>query len=130
MLIAEVLNSDATVNSFEVIRSLGFIPGDAPKLVFRLKQPFRKDGLRYVAATGASMSVALPNKDGTITTMTAAALVGDASIWSVQLTAGITAVLSGGNFNFTLTEGAVVIQGYCEGGLSLYITGGCNTYGL
>ena len=110
--------------------SLGFIPGDAPKLVFQLIQPGRADELRYMAASGATMSVDLPNKDGTMTTIAATAMVGDSSIWSVALTRVMTGVLCGGNFGFVLTEGSVVSAGYVEGGLSLVITGRISTYGI
>ena len=130
MLIGKVLNSNATLNDYTVIGSLGFIPGDAPTLVFQLVQPWQTEGLRYMTAVGATMSVALPNKDGTITTVAATAMTGDSSIWSAFLTAAITGVICGGNFGFTLTEGSAVTAGYVEGGLSLVITGRISTYGI
>jgi len=125
MLIATVLNSDASVNVFEEISSLSFIPGSEEVLVIRLKQPQRKDKLRYVADIGATLTVSLPKKDGSTQVVTCYAFVSDRSMWWCDLPSSLTDNLVGGNFTFTLTEGTSVTSGYVESGLSLVITGGC-----
>ena len=134
MLLADILSSNTTLNNFTVINALEFIPGDTLNLVFRLKQSQRTDGLRYIPVTDATLTVTIPNKDCTVTTLTAAALVQDTSIWSVVLTPTVTAAIAGGSFTFALTEGVspnqVVTQGVVEGGLQMVITGKVWQYGL
>jgi hypothetical protein len=124
MLKAKVLNSDATLNNFEVISALDFIPGDAATLVIQLFQPQRKDGLRYFAATGATLSVFIPKTDGSELEVEMETMA-DHSIWSADLTADDTEDLVGGNFTFELTEGLKTTKGWVENGLAVVITGNC-----
>ena len=128
MLGATLLNPTATVNDYEVISSLQFIPGEVATLIFQLKQTNRNDQLRYFPEAGSTLSIKIPRKDGDIETIAAAELTGgDRSIWKATLSAAITAEIPGGNFTFTLTEptGPVVQEGFVDNGLSLVITGAC-----
>ncbi len=128
MLIADVLSTDTTLNSFDVIGSLQFIPGEETTLFIRLKQPMRKDLLRYVAPDTATLTISLPKKDGTMLEIEAEGLEGDLSIWSSVLEETDTEELIGGNFNFVidlLGDGTKIIKGWVQNGLNLVTTGDC-----
>lgn len=128
MLAASVINSDFTLNAFQVLGALEFIPGEAITLALQLYQPQRSDHLRYVAPSTAMLDIYLPNKDGTILEKAATVLAADKSIWSVDLTALETADLSGGNFTFDLDllgDGTKILKGFVQNGLSIIITGVC-----
>lgn len=124
MLSAQVLDSEATLNNFEVINSLPFIPGEELALVIRLVQPQRADKLRWVAAAGSTLTVTLPNTDGTSLVVDMASITGDLSMWSTTLTTDQTENLVGGNFTFELSTAGVITKGYVQNGLNLVITGG------
>lgn len=124
MLVASVINSDATLNNFKTIGALDFIPGYGITVVIQLKQP-QKAGLRYVAAAGATLAGSFQNSDGTFTSVSFTAITGDASLWTADLTALQTTTMVGGNFTFVLTESAVETKGWVENGLSVVITGAC-----
>lgn len=125
MLAAKIINSAALLNNFYYLSTLSFIPGAAIRLGIQLYQPQMPNQLRYVAASGATLSVMLLNKDGTTLTKSMTAFTGDQSMWYVDLTADETADLAGGNFTFELTEGAVVSKGWIQLGLEMIITGAC-----
>lgn len=124
MLTGQVLNSDATLNSFEPIGSLAFIPGESVTLFIQLTQP-QKASLRYMATSSPTLTVHLPNKDGTTTDLTMTVLAGDSSIWSGDIDSATTALISGGNLTFTLVEGANTTQGWIQSALSMTVTGMC-----
>lgn len=128
MLIASILESDATLNSFTEMSSLEFIPGEQTELVFRLKQSQRLDRLRYVAKSTSLMTVYLPKRDGTIATVAMTAFADDRSIWHTTLQELTTQDIIGGNINFELDlngDGSVVMKGWIPNGLSLVCTGAC-----
>ena len=124
MLKADILNSDLTINNYQVINTLEYIPGSAFTLYIQLVQPHREN-LRYMTETGAELTLHLPNKDGTELEVEMEALEGDSSIWSCDLTAEQTADLASGNATFELTEGAKVTLGWIENALALIVTGSC-----
>ena len=125
MLSGVVLNSNASLNDFREIGSLDFIPGSAIRLVIRLTQP-QLEGLRYVAASGATLDISIAKSDNTDETVAMAELdAGDRSLWYADLTATQTENMIGGSFSFTLTEGATVQLGVIENGLSKSVIGGC-----
>ena len=125
MLIATVINSDATLNKFEEIGTLSFIPGYDFTLAIRLKQPQRKDKLRYVAASGATLVATLQKSDSTTLSVTFTAVTGDSSMWTATVAAADNDLLIGGNFTFVLTEGVTTTKGFVEQGLEVVITGDC-----
>jgi hypothetical protein len=124
MLKADVLNSDASLNSFKVINTLEYIPGSDFTLVVQLTQP-QRDGLRYMTEAGATLTLHLPKKDGTSQDLTMTAMAGDSSIWSGDITSEQSADLASGNATFTLDEGGDKTLGWIENALALIITGGC-----
>lgn len=125
MLSADVLNSDALVNNFEVINTLDFIPGADFTLVIRLKQPQQKDLLRYVAATGAALTLHLPKKDGTNLDVVMTAYADDRSMWQGTIAAADSEDLVSGNATLTLVEGVKITLGWIENALALVVTGDC-----
>lgn len=128
MLSAKILNPTATLNDFDIIDALVFIPGEQTKLVMRLVQPFRSDELRYIPVDTADLTVYLKNKDGTDLELTMTVFDDDRSIWYSTLTSAQTEELASGNFTFDLDilgDGTQIEKGWVENGLSLQITGAC-----
>lgn len=125
MLIATVLNSTASLNDFDVIGSLSFIPGEETTLVIRLQQPQRDDLLRYIPDSGSTLSINLPRKNDDPLAKSMTALADDRSIWSATLSSSETEELATGNLFFELTESGSVKKGLIENGLQLVITGDC-----
>lgn len=126
MLLAHVLNSDATLNSFDVLGTLEFIPGGEYELFIRLYQPQREDELRYIPLTGATLEAYFPQSGGLDALEIAfTSLTDDRSIWHATLSETDTANLLGGNFTFDLVEGAKTTKGLVRGGLALIVTGEC-----
>ena len=124
MLKGDVLNSEATLNDFDVIKTLDFIAGDAFTLVFRLRQAQRTDGLRYVPVDGSTLQATFQTSDGELV-IAANCLADDRSIWMVDFSPEESEMLYGGNFTFQLTEDTVIKSGWVEGGLALIVTGNC-----
>lgn len=127
MLTADVLNQDALLNNFEVIGNLQFISGEEFELFIRIKQP-QRGGLRYVAPDTATMTVYLPNKDGTMLEITMDHMPGDFSIWSGPVTSDQSEALASGNFTFELDllgDESEIVKGWVQNGLSLVVTGDC-----
>ncbi len=124
MLKAEILNSDASLNNFEVINTLEYIAGSSFTIFLQLVQP-QRDSLRYMTAGAATLTLNLPKKDGTTLDLAMTAMMGDSSIWSCDVTALDSAELASGNASFELIEGATTTLGYIENALALVITGSC-----
>jgi hypothetical protein len=127
MLTADVISTDATLNNFDVINSLSFIPGEQTTLFIRLKQD-RKDGLRYMTPSTTIFTFYLPKKDGTVLESTGTVMTDDRSIWSTTLQEVDTEDLIGGNFTFDvdlLGDGSKILKGWVQNGLILVNTGAC-----
>lgn len=128
MLTGYVLNSDASVNNFNTIPSLEFIPGEQFKLVIRLIQNQRSDKLRYlVLDSDGEVNLFLPKKDGTQEELAMTAFDEDRSMWFVDISEALSEELASGNFTFEVDEhgdGDVITKGWVQNGLSLVITGG------
>jgi hypothetical protein len=121
----KILNSSATLNSFEVIQSIEFFPGEEIKLVIQLFQRQRIDQLRFMVEDPAAiLLLEIPNKDGTDATFTMTPLAGDSSIWSVTLDAEATSNLAGGNMVLTLTQNDSTSVGVIQNGIQLVVAGG------
>lgn len=128
MLIADVISRDFTLNDFEVIGSLSFIPGENTTLAIRLKQSDRPDLLRYIPPSTAVLTIHMNNIDGTQTDLVMTALTDDRSIWSGAITQAMSSVLAGGNITFdldVLNDGTNIIKGWIQNALSLIVTGVC-----
>lgn len=125
MLRGRVLDEEATLNSYELIGSLDIIPGSAFTLNFQTYQPQNKDKLRYFAEDAATMVAHLPKSDGTTLDVTMTNIGDDRSLWTGDVSSADSEDLIGGNFTFTLTEGAEDTLGIVELGLSVILTGSC-----
>lgn len=127
MLTADVLSTDATLNNFQVIGSLQFIPGEQTKLFIRLTQP-QRDNLRFIAPSTTDFTFYLPKKDGTMLELSGTSMVDDRSIWSTVLEEADTEELIGGNITFELDllgDGTQIEKGWVQNALNLLITGAC-----
>jgi len=125
MLGAKILNSSATLNTFEVLGSIDFVAGSEIAFNIRLFQAERADQLRYVADAGATLEFLLPKKDGTDLTVSMTALSDDRSIWQATIDETDSPDLAGGNISFTLVEGGKTSKGTIQNAMSLVITGAC-----
>lgn len=101
------LDSVQNVNSFDEVNTFSLIQGNAYELHFRL---FR-DGLRYVPAVGATISVKFDNIDTNKVITRSAAMAfsaDDRSIWKVLVLA--TDSIAPNSMSATLTEGSTVTK--------------------
>lgn len=124
MLIATPLSSDTSLNDFDILDAVQFIPGASFSFFLRLLQP-EKNELRYVADPAATLTVTLPKKDGTDLSVTMTPLTGDFSIWSGSVSSTDSEDLASGNLTFTLDESGTITKGWAENALQLVITGSC-----
>ena len=124
MLNAKILNSQASLNNFNVLGSLDFMLGDAFTMAFRLFDPQLKD--RFVPPNTAIVTLTFNNLD--TTTFTKVATVIDAldnSMLKVALSSTDTAQLLGGNVKFTvdlLGDGTQILNGLMYNPLRKVIT--------
>jgi len=125
MLTAVILNSTATLNDFDEIRSLQFIPGAPFRLVIRLEQSQRDDLLRYIPDATSTLTVNLPKTDGTEFNLPMTVFTDDRSMWFVDITAAQASELASGNITFDLDDNGTLRKGWIENGLQLLITGDC-----
>lgn len=116
---ANLLNSDASLNSFFTIGSLDFVPGSGATLVIQLED-LQKD-IRFVPPIAATLSISINQTDGTVVNKAAAVLdPGDRSIWVLQLSSSDTLDILSGNFMFTLDvngDASLIVQGQVQNGL-------------
>lgn len=118
MLTANVLNSDATLNDFEEIGSVQFIPGEQITLVLQLINP--QLNLRFVPLAGSIITLILNNADGTVLNPAMTMMTDDRSIISGVITSTQSANLIGGNIQFKVDNGGTgsdIILGWCQNGL-------------
>ena len=102
-LTADVLNSDATLNLWIVLRSRDFIPGEEIKLVFRLKNP--DVDLRFIPPAATIVDFSFLKTDGTSLVKTAALNPDDRSFATLTLQESETLDLIGGAVTFDLDSG-------------------------
>lgn len=125
MITATVLNSTATINDFDELGSLEFIPGAPFTLVIRLQQSQRDDLLRYIPDSSSTLTMNLPKTDGTDLILTMTSFSDDRSIWTGTVTAADSEDLASGNITFDLDDNGTLRKGWIESGLQLTITGDC-----
>ncbi len=124
MLIAKVLNSDATLNHFHEVGSLEFISGEQLDLVVRLWDT--QADQRYIPPVTNITTFTLNNSDTSQTNITGAALSDDRSIITVVLSEIQTSTLLGGNVNFSLDilgDGTEIRKGIIQNGLARILDG-------
>lgn len=132
MLGVSILNSSATLNSYEIPGSLNFIPGEQIRLVIQFFQADRSDLLRYMLPANATVTASLPKTDNTDASITFTVLsesnVEDRSIWVATIQETLTEDLSGGNFSIEIDElgdGTKITKAFAQNALSRIITGSC-----
>lgn len=122
MLNADLLAADATLNHFEVLDAITFIPGEDLRIVIRLKSltPI----IRYVPDAGVTLNIDLRQKDGTTLTIAGTILdADDRSIWFIDLDEAQTLTTIATNIDITLLEGATTTKAQIRNGLT--INGDC-----
>lgn len=128
MLSAQILNSDATLNNFNVLDTKNFIPGEEFKLVIRVID-IEKNDLRYVPPATTIATFTFNKNDGTTFTKTANILADDRSIMDMTIEEAESIDLAGGNFSFELDvlgDGTKIVKGQVQNGLSKnLIDGAC-----
>lgn len=117
-LTAQVLNSDASLNSWKVIGTQDFYPGEDITLKIRLFD--QAENLRYVPPATTTMTIVFQTVTGELSksvTLDAS----DRSLGTVAITSTESADLVGGNAYFTLDEagdGSVIRKGVVRNILS------------
>lgn len=135
MLTAQLVTSDVTLNNYQFVSTLTFIPGEQTRLAFTIIQPNKTNKIRYVVADAGFVEVILRNADGSTLTKTMSPLTQtspaatDRATWFADLSELETTDLLGGNFTFSvdvLGDGTEILKGWVQNGLSRIITdGGC-----
>lgn len=102
MIAIQLLNDEAALNSFSVIETKEYVPGDDIKINFQILDAQSKN--RLMADGAATMTVVFQLSDGTELTKDAAFLFDseDKSMWQVELTGADTMNVVGGNFKVVL----------------------------
>lgn len=102
MLNIQMINTQATLNAYQVISSQAYIPGETVNLNFQFINP--DYSIRYIPGTAATCTVTFQTTDGTELVKSAAMLFNpdDRSIWQVVLSPSDSTVVIGNNFLATL----------------------------
>jgi hypothetical protein len=127
LLSARLLNHYANINQFEQALQLEFTEGDPVTVYLQLvdltknKENKPLTGMRYVPASGSTLSVVIKSVDGTKTLTKTATNpeAGDRSVWSFSLSS-TDSVKGTVSLQLTLTEGAVVKRGRVDNALMAY----------
>lgn len=112
MLTANVLNSNATLNSFQVQSSIQFINGFTLTLNFQIYDTTEQ--LRYVPPATAVVTMIFNRADGTTLSKVATLNTSDRSMGTINFSAADTQQLIGGNALLSvdlLGDGTQVMQG-------------------
>jgi len=91
---AQVLNSDATLNNFQIIGALDFIPGAEQTLVLRILDSSKN--IRHIFPTTTVITATFNQTDGTTFTKTLSLWADDRSIMTTVLEESETLNLSSG----------------------------------
>jgi hypothetical protein len=130
LLTARILDNVAGVNSYVPAQSVEFTEGDGPSIYLQLVDAtkgrasggFNPPGLRYMPASGSTLSVLFDNLDGAkqVTKTATQPFPLDPSIWKVQLTPTDT-VRGTCSLRLTLTEpGPLVTRGSVDRAVRAY----------
>jgi hypothetical protein len=118
ILTLKVLNSDATLNSFEDIGNYEFVKGSTAILKLQLFQPDKH--IRYIPVSGATITMDFQKSDNTVLTKTATyPFADDRSIIQISLTAVETALIISQNLVAKLDETGTITYAILQGGLQL-----------
>lgn len=84
MLIARLLNSDASLNNFIYLETINYVSGEDFDIVFQLFSD--QLGIRYIPPATATVTIDILKSDGTTLTKSASVLsTDDRSIWKVSI---------------------------------------------
>lgn len=95
MIIANLLNPNASLNSFKIINSVEYVPGAPLTLIMQLFDDVEQ--LRYIPPTTARVSAVFNNVDNTTLSVLGTAFAQDGSMLTFSLSAAQTTNLFGGN---------------------------------
>jgi hypothetical protein len=120
LLSCRMLNNVVDVNTFDHVSEVRFTQGDGPTVYFqlidgtknRIEDGFNPSGRRYMAATGATLSVLVDTLDDAkkITRVATQPFAQDPSVWALTFMATDT-VRGTVVLRLTLTEGAKITRG-------------------
>lgn len=121
----KVLNEDATLNNFVYASAISIAKGADAKLVLQLHQVDKK--IRYIPATGATITADFKKSDNTSLTKTAThPFVDDRSIIQFVLTDLETANLVSQNLVVKIDESSNISYAILSSGLQMVpLTSGC-----
>lgn len=128
MFTANVISSNVTINDYDNITTLNFIPGAQIVFAIQLIQSQRADLLRYIPPSTSLLTVTFQNIDGSQATKSMTSLVDDRSIWTATLLSTDTAMLASGNCVLNLDllgDGSNIDKGFIQAALTLIITDIC-----
>lgn len=118
-LSAQILNSDASLNSFRVVGSISFIPGEDISASLRLLDT--EENIRYIPPATNITTLKFNKTDGTVLEINPTHLADDRSIMQFSLTQAQTEELVGGVISFELDElgdGTQIKKGFLFNALS------------
>lgn len=113
-LTAQILNTDAVLNNYQVVGVFEFLPGETKTLQLKLFD--EEQEIRYTPETGTTMDVTFNTTTGTLV-KSGVLNTDDRSMVSVALDASDTNSMIGGSFTFTLTKGADIKKGIVKNGI-------------
>lgn len=119
----QLINSDSTLNNFQVIPEAIIVPGSTATVRFQLIKldPHNDNTHRYIPAAGASLQIKIysVNTANIITKTATQPWSEDKSVWEFSLNTTETQKVSGVNLELTLTEGAQVYKFWAKNVLSI-----------
>lgn len=109
------INSDGTLNNFYQLDKINIVKENAATVriqLIDLEKKLKEDALRYIPASGATMTVTFfRSQTADVVTKNASnPFADDRSIWQVALTAAEAAKVSSGFLLVTLTEGSTITK--------------------
>lgn len=119
MIDAQLLNSDAVLNTYVVIPSLTYTPGENLRVVVQILKAI--DQHRYIAPVGGIVTLTFTKEDESQLVKTPAVLnADDRSMWFIDLSPAETLALASNNFLVKLDvngDGTLVYLTSVENGL-------------
>lgn len=123
----KILNSEATLNSFQDIEIANVYKNSDVTIIMQICQPEKKN-IRYIPDSGAVITLDLQKSDGTVLTKTASnPFAEDRSIIQITLSNSETALLISQNLIAKIVEGSDRSFAILQGGFKMIslINSGC-----
>lgn len=103
MITASLINSAATLNDFQPLASMNFVPGENLTVNIQISDP--QKGIRYIPNSAATLTMTFMNVDSTQTVVNGSLIdANDRSLWTCALTQTQTENLGAQNIIVTLDE--------------------------